>query len=340
MTHREKKPPLVLGLESSCDETAAAVVRNGREVLSSVISSQVSLHARFGGVVPEIASRQHLQALFPLVSAALAESGVSLRDLDAVAVTRTPGLVGALLVGLSAAKALAYALDIPVVGVNHLQAHMLAVRLLPDPPDFPFLGLIVSGGHTALYAVEAPDRFKRLGATRDDAAGEALDKFAKLCGLGYPGGVEIERLARTGDPDAVAFPRALPRKDTLDFSFSGLKTAAREHVRSHGASAEDLPDLCASLQEAVVDALARKTALALRRTGLTRLVLAGGVAANGRLRERMAETARANGAECYVPDRIHCTDNAAMVAVAGTEALRRGVAHGLDLNASPSEELA
>lgn len=328
---------IILGIESSCDETACAILKDGKNLLASEIASQIEEHARFGGIVPEVASRQHLLALAPLVEQALKKAGVGLQDLDAIAVTRAPGLIGALLVGVSAAKAMAYSLNIPLIGVNHLEAHLMAAGLLDPPPGFPFLGLIVSGGHTALYVVSGPCDFRLLGNTRDDAAGEAFDKVAKMMGLGYPGGMVIDRLAGKGNPDAVAFPRALMRKDTLDFSFSGLKTAVRTYLAKALPSEDDLPDVCASFQEAVADALVRKSAQALKQTGLKNWVLAGGVAANSRLRTRAREMAGKLGVNLYLPPVDLCTDNAAMVAVAGYQRLIRGERSGLDLNAAANE---
>lgn len=330
---------LVLGIESSCDETSCALVEDGRRILTNEISSQVEEHARFGGVVPEIASRQHLAALFPLLRRALERAERPLSAVDLIAVTRAPGLIGPLLVGLSGAKALAYATGIPLIGVNHLAAHLLAARLNDPAPSYPFLGLIVSGGHTALYRVDGPTRFTLLGNTRDDAAGEAYDKVAKLLGLGYPGGIVIDRLAKQGDPKSIAFPRALRRKDTLDFSFSGLKTAVRTHVHQAPPAPADLPDVCASFQEAVVDTLVSKATLALAQTGLGRLVLAGGVAANSRLRARMAEMASRRRIELFLPPLSLCTDNAAMVAVCGYERYQAGLRSDLTLNAQANESL-
>ena len=339
MSETQAAPRLVLGIESSCDETAVALLQDGRKLLASEISSQIKEHARFGGVVPEVASRQHLAALFPLIDRALEQAQVSLEQVDAIAVTRAPGLIGALLVGLSAAKALAYSLDIPLVGVNHLEAHLWAPSLLEQPPSLPFLGLIVSGGHTALYRVKGPGCFELLGNTRDDAVGEAYDKVAKLLGLGYPGGVVIDRLAAQGNPEAIDFPRALPRKDTLDFSFSGLKTAVRQYVEKNAPAESDLPDLCASFQEAAVNALLRKSMLALKKTGLKHWVIAGGVAANSRLREKAKQLAQQAGVELFVPPPILCTDNAAMVAAVGYERLKRGERDDLRLNARAQESI-
>lgn len=332
-------PRLVMGIESSCDETAVAVVDKGRRILSSMVASQVEEHARFGGVVPELASRQHLLALFPLIERVLGEAACRLEDIGAVAVTRAPGLIGALLVGVSAAKALAYTLGIPLVGVNHLEAHLLAARLIDPPPDFPFLGLIVSGGHTALYDVRGPGDFRLLGNTRDDAAGEAFDKVAKLLGLGYPGGIAIDRLASAGNPGAVKFPRALMQRSTLDFSFSGLKTSVKTYVMKHPPGKENLSDICASFQEAAADALVRKSLQALDRIAYRRWVIAGGVAANSRLREMASAAAKKSNVELYLPPEELCTDNAAMVALAGFERLKTGCLADLTLNAKANESV-
>ncbi|HSN13731.1 MAG TPA: tRNA (adenosine(37)-N6)-threonylcarbamoyltransferase complex transferase subunit TsaD [Anaeromyxobacteraceae bacterium] len=328
----------VLGIESSCDETAAAVVEDGRRALSDVVATQLEIPRRWGGVVPELASRNHVVQILPVIDEALRIAGVSPADLDAIAVTSGPGLVGALLVGVQAAKGLAAAWRRPLVRVNHLEGHLLAAFLSDRPPTFPFLGLVVSGGHTSLYAARAFGEYERLGATRDDAAGEAFDKGAKLLGLPYPGGVAIDRLAREGDPKAVRFPKAIVKGSDLDFSFSGLKTALLHHVRKHGVpEGRALADLCASYQEAIVAALVQKAFRAARRLQLPRLVLSGGVAANGRLRAAFAaEAAGYDDVEVFLPPPRLCTDNAAMIAVAGTEAFRRGERALLDLNADPA----
>lgn len=324
---------VVLGIESSCDETAAAVVRDGRSLLSSVIASQVDLHARYGGVVPEIASRHHIEAVVPVILESLDDAGVSMAEIEGVAVTRGPGLIGSLLVGLSVAKALAFARHIPLVGVNHLEGHVAAIFLTDNPPAFPFVSLVVSGGHTTIYLVEAFRRFTILGQTRDDAAGEAFDKAAKLLDIGYPGGVVIDRLAKEGNRTAVAFPRAM--KDGLDFSFSGLKTSLLMHLKKRG----DLPvlgeinDLAASYQEAIVDVLVEKTLRAAAITSVSRIVVCGGVAANSRLRDRFSEDAARLGIEFFVPPPVLCTDNAAMIAVVGGHLLQEGHTDSLDLNA-------
>jgi len=316
----------VLGIETSCDETAAAVVEDGRRALSDVVATQIELHRKWGGVVPELASRNHVMQVLPVVDEALAKAGVEPASLDGIAVTSGPGLVGALLVGVQVAKALSASWEKPLVGVNHLEGHLLASFLSERPPTFPFLGLVVSGGHTSLYAAEDFGRYRLLGATRDDAAGEAFDKGAKLLGLPYPGGIAIDRLAKQGDPRAVRFPRAIVRGSELDFSFSGLKTALLHHVKRHGVpDGQGLADLCASYQEAIVGALVHKLFRAARTLQRERLVLAGGVAANSRLRAAVAEqAAEYEGMEVFLPAPKLCTDNAAMIAVAGTQALLRG----------------
>ncbi len=335
---------IVLGVETSCDETAAAVVAGGR-VRSSVVASQVELHGPWGGVVPELASRRHLEAVLPVMRAAVAEAGLAgLEAVEGVAVTQGPGLVGALLVGLAVAKGFAYARGLPFVGVHHHEAHLYAIRLERPDVDFPFVGLLVSGGHTSLHLAEGLGRYRTLGRTRDDAAGEAFDKGAKLLGLGYPGGALIDRLAREGDPAAIRFPRARlglpagqPRGpheaplrgvgEPLDFSFSGLKTALRRWVERAGvppAGSPALADLVASFQEAIVDPLVEKALRATRETGVRRLVVAGGVAANSRLRARLEAACAAEGVALFIPSLPLCTDNAAMVAGLGEAYLEAG----------------
>jgi N6-L-threonylcarbamoyladenine synthase len=328
----------VLGIETSCDETAAAVVEDGRRALSDVVATQIEIHRRWGGVVPELASRNHVVQVMPVVDEALSRAGVAPEVLDAVAVTSGPGLVGALLVGVQVAKALALAWGRPLVRVNHLEGHLVAAFLGEKAPAFPYLGLVVSGGHTSLYAAEGFGRYRALGQTRDDAAGEAFDKGAKLLGLPYPGGVAIDRLARTGDARTVKFPKAIVKGSELDFSFSGLKTALLHHVKRHGVpEGQALADLCASYQEAIVGALAQKLFRAARTLQFDRVVLSGGVAANGRLRQVVSErAAEYEGMEVFLPAPRLCTDNAAMIAVAGTHALLRGETQGPELNADPA----
>jgi N6-L-threonylcarbamoyladenine synthase len=299
----------VLGIESSCDETAAAVVEDGARVLADVVSSQVALHRPYGGVVPELASRAHVVNVVPVIREALARAGVALADIDGIAVTRGPGLVGALLVGVQAAKAMAFATGKPLVGVNHLEGHLAAIFLHdrdepthPVPP-FPHLALLVSGGHTMLLEALAPGRFRLLGATRDDAAGEAFDKVAKMLGLGYPGGAVIDRMAKEGDPKAVKLPRPM-RGRGLDLSFSGMKTAVADHLAKHGKpSGNQLNDLCASFQAAVVEQLVRKVALALDATRLPAVQVGGGVAANSGLRDAIEQLGRERGVEVHLPPR-------------------------------------
>jgi tRNA N6-adenosine threonylcarbamoyltransferase len=335
------KPPdestLVLGIETSCDETAAALVLGGYDIASSVVSSQIDLHAAFGGVVPEIASRAHLDLLNPVIARAIVEAGVDERRIDAVACTVGPGLIGALLVGVSAAKALALAWDVPFVGVNHLEAHLYAALLEDPSTELPIVVLLVSGGHTMLVEMTAPGEYRLLGQTIDDAAGEAFDKVARFLGLGYPGGPEIEKVARRGDPAAIAFPRAM-RDDGLDFSFSGLKTAVLYHVRKHADA--DVADVAASFQEALVDVLVHKARRAAVEVGARGIALGGGVAANGRLREAMLDACTADGLHGYVPSPAMCTDNAAMIAAAGWHRLRLDGPTPLDAGAVPNLKLA
>jgi len=338
----------VLGIESSCDETAAAVVTEAGDVLSDVVRSQVALHAPYGGVVPEIAARDHARAIVPVVREALDRAGVRLADVDGLAVTTRPGLAGALLVGLQAAKGIAWGAGKPLVGVDHLVGHLLAVFLrrapdAPAAPEFPFIGLLASGGHTAIYRVEgaAQARIRELGATRDDAAGEAFDKVAKLLGLGYPGGPVIDRLAADGDPTraVAALPARAQRRDSLEFSFSGIKSSIARYVAAHGAPTDQaLRDLCAAFQGAVVEALVGKTIRAARLEHIPRIVIAGGVAANRGLRARMAEEGSRRGIAVFVPPFASCTDNAAMIAYAGALRLAAGERDGLDL--APSTHTA
>ena len=323
----------VLGIETSCDETAAAVVADGRLVLSSVVSSQVDLHARYGGVVPEVAGRAHVERLVPVVSQALVESAVDDSDIVAVAATVGPGLVGALLVGVSAAKALALVWDVPFVAVNHLEAHLHAAFLDEPRVELPVVVMLVSGGHTMLVLMEDRLRYRVLGATLDDAAGEAFDKVARHLGLGYPGGPAIDRLSLQGAPDAVAFPRAMLR-DGWNFSFSGLKTAVINHLRRHPDA--DPSDVAASFQEAVADVLVAKARRAAAEHSAAGLCLAGGVAANSRLREMTLDACTADGLAAYLPSRAMCTDNAAMVAAAGWWRLRADGPSPLTTGADPS----
>jgi N6-L-threonylcarbamoyladenine synthase len=332
---------LVLGIDTSCDETAASVVRDGRTALSNVVASQVALHERFGGVVPEIACRAHTENITRVIERALADAGVTFSGIDGVAVTNRPGLIGALLVGVNAAKAVALSCGRPVVGVNHVEAHVFASVLESGEPAPPFVALVVSGGHTTLFLVHGPGRLEELGRTVDDAAGEAFDKAAAALGLGYPGGPIIDRLAADGDPRAVAFRRPWLAPGSLDFSFSGLKTAVLYHARGQDARGRgaglragiDVRDVAASFQETVVDVLVGKTLLAAERTGVRRIVLGGGVAANSRLRARFIEAAGEAGLSLTLPPRALCTDNAAMVAVVGDRRLAAGEDDGLTLDA-------
>ncbi|MEE8556461.1 MAG: tRNA (adenosine(37)-N6)-threonylcarbamoyltransferase complex transferase subunit TsaD [Myxococcota bacterium] len=328
---------LVLGIESSCDDLAAAVVRDSSEILASVIHSQDAVHTPYGGVVPELASRDHVRHVFATVEAALQRSGIDLGTLDGIGVTAGPGLIGSLLVGVSFAKGLAYRTGKPLVGVHHIEGHLASARLGPTPLECPFLGLVVSGGHTALYLVHTLARIELLGQTRDDAAGEAFDKVAKRMGLGYPGGREVDRASRAGDPNAVKFPRPLSQEPGLDFSFSGLKTAvALEIARregEHGLSARDVADLAASFQEAVVDVLTARCQRAVAQTGLGRIAVVGGLAANLRLRARMAELSRDQNLEICFPDPALCTDNAAMIASVADRRLAEGARSSYELEA-------
>lgn len=338
---------LVLGIESSCDETAAAIVRDGREMLSSVIASQIETHMRYGGVVPELASREHLDKIVPVVEEALARAHVDKREIDGISVTVGPGLVGSLLVGVSYAKAMAFALDKPLVGVNHIEGHIYSVVFENPPVEYPALALIVSGGHTNLFVIPEPGKYKVVARTRDDAAGEAFDKVAKMLGLGYPGGPIIERLAREGDPKAVRF--AVPRMGDgrPDFSFSGLKTAVSKHVRESGLQpvavgeepSQAIKDLAASFQSVVVRSLtSTMERMALEYYPRT-LIVAGGVACNGALRRVSSEVAARLGIPVYFPSPHLSTDNAAMIAAAGTVKLLAGERSGLDLNADVSLRL-
>jgi N6-L-threonylcarbamoyladenine synthase len=313
-------------------------VEDGRRALSDVVATQIDIHRRWGGVVPELASRNHVVQVMPVVDEALVRAGIAPGELDAIAVTSGPGLVGALLVGVQAAKGLAAAWEKPLVRVNHLEGHLVAAFLADPPPVFPYLGLVVSGGHTSLYAAADFGAYRLVGQTRDDAAGEAFDKGAKLLGLPYPGGIAIDRLAKTGDASAIRFPRAVVKGAELDFSFSGLKTALLHHVKKHGVpEGQALADLCASYQEAIVGALVQKAFRAARSLQFDRLVLSGGVAANSRLRQAVTDrAAEYEGMRVFLPPPRLCTDNAAMIAVAGTHAFLRGERAGPELNADPA----
>jgi N6-L-threonylcarbamoyladenine synthase len=327
---------VVLGIETSCDETAAALVMGPSDVLSSVVSSQVDLHAQYGGVVPEIASRAHLELLNPVIARAIVEAGVDEHRIDAVAATVGPGLIGALLVGVSAAKALALTWNVPFVGVNHLEAHLYAAFLEEPTLELPLVVLLVSGGHTMLIELRELGRYRLLGATIDDAAGEAFDKVARFLGLGYPGGPAIDAISLEGDPAAVAFPRAMLHEG-LDMSFSGLKTAVVNHVRKHPDVAT--ADVAASFQAAVVDVLVAKARRAAQQVGAKGIVLAGGVAANSLLRESTLDACAVDGLQCFLPSREMCTDNAAMIASAGWHRLQSDGPTSLDAGAYPNLRL-
>ncbi|MEN6406217.1 MAG: tRNA (adenosine(37)-N6)-threonylcarbamoyltransferase complex transferase subunit TsaD [Thermoguttaceae bacterium] len=337
----------ILTLETTCDETAAAIVNDRLEVLASVVASQDQLHRRFGGVVPEIASRAHLERILPVVDETLRQAGLTMSEIGAVAVANTPGLAGSLLVGLAAAKALCVARQIPLIAINHLQAHIYACRVAAQRDVFPCIGLIVSGGHSSLYRCRGPVDFEFLGGTIDDAAGEAFDKVAAMLGLPYPGGPSISRAAEQGNPKAFAFPRAFLREDRLDFSFSGLKTAVRYAIEKRGEGRGERGeariqislsslhcDLAASFQEAVVDCLVGKAMAALRQTGMKNLCVGGGVAANARLRERLHEESGRNGVELQIAPTRLCTDNAVMGAIA-VERWKAGLTEDLDLDVYP-----
>jgi N6-L-threonylcarbamoyladenine synthase len=333
---------LTLGIETSCDETAAAVLRD-ETVLSNIVSSQIALHKKYGGVVPELASREHLKNLMPVIREALNTASVALQDIGLVAVTYTPGLIGALLVGVSAAKAIAYAQEIPFIGVHHGEGHILAAHIEYPDIGYPYLALLVSGGHTALYHVKGLGDYRLLGQTRDDAAGEAYDKVAKLLGLEYPGGPVIDRLAQQGNAQAIKFPRG--HLEGYDFSFSGLKTAVRSHIalftsKNKGIDQNlSIKDVAASFQAAVVDTLVDKTMQAAIETGVERVVVAGGVAANSRLRNKMKEVTQKRGIALYLPGMDFCIDNAAMIALAGYLHFMRGETSQLDLNPRASMPL-
>jgi len=333
-----EKDVYILAIESSCDETAAAVVKNGREVLSNIISSQIELHKLYGGVVPEIASRKHIEKINPVIREALAEAGMKLEDMDAIGVTYGPGLVGALLVGVAAAKAISYAKNIPLVGVHHIEGHISANYIENKDLEPPFLGMVVSGGHTHLVMVEDYGKYEILGKTRDDAAGEAFDKVARAIGLGYPGGPKIDKLAKEGNPRAIAFPRAHVADAPLDFSFSGLKSSVLNYINSCEMKHQKIcrADVAASFQAAVVDAIVSHTILAAKTYHIDKVALAGGVASNSALRQAMKEKCEAAGLKFYYPSPILCTDNAAMIGCAAYYEYLAGTRHGLDLNAVPN----
>jgi len=332
----------ILGIETSCDETCAAVVADGRRVLSNVVASQTDVHRKYGGVVPEIASRAHLEALVPVVGEALEQAGAGTGDVDAVAVVHRPGLIGSLLLGVTAAKTLAWLHDLPLVGINHVESHIYAACLEREALPFPCVGLVVSGGHTSLYTCDGPRSQTLLGATTDDAAGEAFDKVASILGLPYPGGPSIDSASERGSPKAVHFSRPWLGPDSFDFSFSGVKTAVLYHVRGYGAGAktrrtdlteQEIADVAASFQECVVDVLVTKTLRAAEVCGLDRIIVGGGVAANRRLRARFEQEAAAAGLDLILPPMPYCTDNAAMVAGLAYHYAQGGDVAGLDLEA-------
>lgn len=324
-------PNITLGIESSCDETAAAVIEDGKNCLSSVVASQAEIHEEYGGVVPEIASRLHVELILPVVDKALKKAGIGRDRIDGIAVTQGPGLIGSLMVGLSAAKSLAFGLSVPMIGVNHLYAHLSAVHL-ENEVEFPFVGLVVSGGHTSLYLVKDYTEFEILGNTRDDAAGEAFDKAAKVLGLGYPGGIQIDRLAKEGDREFVDFPRPFKSSGDSDFSYSGLKTSLVYYLRKHPSpDDEKMKNICASYQEAIVDTLVGKTLQCAKENNVASVVLAGGVACNSRLRELSHERLGNEGFSVYIPSPKYCTDNAAMIGSLGGFMLMKGERSGLDL---------
>ena len=335
------KDTLILGIESSCDETAAAVLKNGREVLSNIIYSQIDLHTVYGGVVPEIASRKHIEKVIPVVDKALQEANVTLSDLDAIAVTYGPGLVGPLLVGVSAAKSISMASHVPLVGVHHIEGHISANYIENKELEPPFACLVVSGGHSHLVVVKDYGEYEVIGKTRDDAAGEAFDKVARAIGLGYPGGPKIDKVSKEGNPEAIVFPRAKVGESVYDFSFSGLKSAVLNYLNTCEMKGESYnqADVAASFQKAVVDVLVDHSRHAIQEYGFKKFAIAGGVASNSTLRTAMEKACSKRGVEFYHPSPIYCTDNAAMIACAGYYEFQKGVRSGLDLNAIPNLKL-
>lgn len=336
-----EKDVYILAIESSCDETAAAVVKNGRTVLSNVISSQIALHTLYGGVVPELASRKHIEKINQVITQALTDADMTLDDMDAIAVTYGPGLVGALLVGVAEAKAIAYAKKKPLVGVHHIEGHICANFIENKELEPPFICLVVSGGHTHLVVVEDYGKYKILGRTRDDAAGEAFDKVARAIGLGYPGGPKIDKISKEGNAEAITFPRAKVGGSEYDFSFSGLKSSVLNYLNSCQMKGVEVnrADVAASFQKAVTDVLVQNAMHGVKAYGLNKLAIAGGVASNSALRAAMKEACEKNGVEFYYPSPIFCTDNAAMIGVAGYYEYMAGVRSGLDLNAVPNLKL-
>lgn len=336
-----EKDVYILAIESSCDETAAAVVKNGREVLSNVIYSQIALHTEYGGVVPEIASRKHIEKINQVIEQALADADRRLDDMNAIAVTYGPGLVGALLVGVSAAKAISFASGIPLVGVHHIEGHISANYIENKNLEPPFICLVVSGGHSHLVVVKDYGEYEIIGRTRDDAAGEAFDKVARAIGLGYPGGPKIDRISREGNPDAIHFPRARVGNAEYDFSFSGLKSAVLNYLNSCQMKGEEInvPDVAASFQKAVIDVLVEHSMDAVQRYGYKKFAIAGGVASNSGLRKAFEEACKKKEIDFYHPSPVYCTDNAAMIGAAAYYEYQKGVRHGFDLNAVPNLKL-
>lgn len=341
MEQQNKEDVLILAIETSCDETAASVVKNGREVLSNVIYTQIALHTKYGGVVPEIASRKHIEKINQVIESALEEAGVTLRDITAIAVTYGPGLVGALLVGVSEAKAISFATGIPLIGVHHISGHISANYIEYPELEPPFVCLVASGGHSHLVVVRDYGEYEIIGRTRDDAAGEAFDKVARAIGLGYPGGPKIDKLSKEGNPDAIPFPRAKVGENEYDFSFSGLKSAVLNYLNSCQMKGEEInqADVAASFQKAVIDVLVEHSLHAVKEFGFDRFAIAGGVASNTSLRAAFEEECVKRGITFYHPSPVYCTDNAAMIGVAGYYEYVRGVRHEYDLNAVPNLKL-
>ncbi len=337
----EKKDVFILAIESSCDETAASVVKNGREVLSNIISSQIELHKLYGGVVPEIASRKHIEKINQVIEEALEEAEMTLDDMDAIGVTYGPGLVGALLVGVAEAKAISYAKKLPLVGVHHIEGHISANFIENLDLEPPFICLVVSGGHTHLVVVKDYGKYEIIGRTRDDAAGEAFDKVARAIGLGYPGGPKIDKLSKEGNPDAIKFPKAHVADAPYDFSFSGLKSSVLNYINGCKMKNETIieADVAASFQKAVTEVLVEHAMMAVKEYGYDKFAIAGGVASNTTLRRAMEEACRNNGVQFYHPSPVFCTDNAAMIGVAAYYEFIQGTRHGLDLNAVPNLKL-
>ena len=337
----DKEDVLILAIESSCDETAAAVVKNGREVLSNVINTQIAIHTEYGGVVPEIASRKHIENINPVIKKALTDAGVTLDDIDAIGVTYGPGLVGALLVGVAEAKAIAFAKNKPLVGVHHIEGHISANYVENKELEPPFVALVVSGGHTHLVKVNDYGEYEIIGRTRDDAAGEAFDKVARAIGLGYPGGPKIDKLAKEGNPEAIEFPRAHVDDAPYDFSFSGIKSAVLNYINSANMQGTEInrADVAASFQKAVVDALVSRAVKLAKECGMDKLAIAGGVASNSALRAAVQEECAKNNIRFYSPSPVLCTDNAAMIGAAAYYEYIKGVRHGYDLNAVPNLKL-